>query len=47
MIEYKVVNLLNGAVTIIIADNIFNAIKKGSKYFSEPNRSKVPVQVFN
>ena len=47
MIEYKVVNLLNGAVTIVIADNVFNAIKKGSKYFSEPNRANVPVRVLS
>ena len=45
--EYKVINMLNGAVTIVIADNMYKAISKGQKYFSEPNRNKIPVQVFN
>ena len=45
MSEYKVVNLLNGMVTIVIAKNVYSAIKKGQKESSEPNRAKVPVQV--
>tara|TARA_R100000963_G_scaffold34313_1_gene27749 strand:- start:171 stop:314 length:144 start_codon:yes stop_codon:yes gene_type:complete len=47
MKKYKVVNLLNGIVTIIIAKGLLDAIRKGQKYFSEPNRGKVPVQVIN
>lgn len=45
--EYKIVNLLNGIVTIVIANNVYQAIKKGQKEFSEPNRTNVPVQVLN
>ena len=45
--EYKVINMLNGAVIIVIADNMYKAMSKGRKYFSEPNRTKIPVQVFN
>lgn len=47
MIEYKIVNLLSGIVTIIIAKNVFDAIRRGQSYFSEPNRNKVPVKVLN
>ena len=47
MVEYRVVNLLNGLVTIVIAKNVFEAIKKGQKEFNEPNRANVPVQVLN
>ena len=39
--------MLNGAVTIVIADNMYKAMSKGRKNFSEPNRNKIPVQVFN
>tara|TARA_R100000995_G_C3418032_1_gene92561 strand:- start:303 stop:446 length:144 start_codon:yes stop_codon:yes gene_type:complete len=47
VIEYKIVNLLNGIITIVIAKNVFEAIKEGQKEFSEPNRANVPVQVLN
>ena len=43
--KYKIVNLLNGAVTVVVAKSYVSAIKKGRRYFSEPNRTKVPVQV--
>ena len=43
--EYKVINKVNGMVTIIVAKNIYSAYKKGQKHFSEPNRTNVPVQV--
>mgnify|MGYP003151751264 FL=1 len=47
MRKYLIINLLNGAVTIIFAKSLMKAINKGQEYFSEPNRTKVPVQVFN
>jgi hypothetical protein len=43
--KYKIVNLLSGMVTIVIAKGVYDALKKGQNYFSEPNRPKVPVQV--
>ena len=45
--EYKVINMLNGAIVLIVAKNRYRAMSKGRKYFSEPNRNKVPVQAFN
>ena len=45
--KYKVINLLNGAVTIVIAKGLIDAIRKGQNHFTEPNRNKVPVQVLN
>ena len=47
MKKYLIINLLNGAVTIIFARSLMKAISQGQEYFSEPNRTKVPVQVFN
>ena len=47
MKEFIIVNLLNGIITIVIAKSVLEAIKKGQRYFSEPNRNKVPVQVLN
>ena len=43
--EFKIVNVLSGLITIIIADNVYSALKKGQKHFSEPNRPLVPVRV--
>ncbi len=45
MSEYKVINLLNGMVTIVVAKSVYSAQRKGQKHFSEPNRTRVPVQV--
>ena len=45
MNEFKIVNLLSGMITIVIAKSVIDACKKGQKHFSEPNRPKVPVQV--
>jgi len=45
MNKFKIVNLLNGAVTIVVAKSYVSALKRGRTYFSEPNRTKVPVQV--
>ena len=45
--KYKVINLLNGAVTIVIAKGLLDAIRKGQNHFTEPNRNKIPVQVLN
>ena len=47
MKEYLVINLLSGIITIIVAGSVTQAIRRGQSYFSEPNRNKVPVQVFN
>ena len=47
MDEYRVANLLNGMVTIVVANNVLDAMKKGQKYFTEPNRSIARVQVIN
>ena len=43
--KYKIVNLLSGMLTIVIPDNVYSALKKGQKYFTEPNRPVTPVQV--
>jgi len=45
--EYRVANLLNGMVTIVVANSVLDAMKKGQKYFTEPNRSVAKVQVIN
>ena len=45
--KYKVINLLNGAVTIVIAKGLIDAIRKGQNHFTEPNGNKVQVQVLN
>ena len=45
--KFKIINLLNGAVTVVVAKSYVSALKKGRDYFSEPNRNKVPVQAFN
>lgn len=45
--KYKVINMLNGAITVIDARSKYRAMHKGRKYFSEPNRNKIPVEVFN
>ena len=42
-----IINLLSGIITIVIAKSVFDAIRKGQNYFSEPNRNKIPVQVLN
>ena len=47
MNQYKIVNLLNGMITLVVAKSYVSALKKGRDYFSEPNRNKVPVQVLN
>ena len=47
MKEYIIVNLLSGIVTIVIAKSLIEAIRKGQKYFSEPCKRRVPVQVLN
>ena len=47
MKEYLIINLLNGAITIVFAKSLLQAINRGQLYFSEPNRTKVPVQAFN
>ena len=47
MKQYKVINVLNGIVTIVVAKGLLDAIRKGQMYFSEPNRNKVPVEVLN
>jgi len=47
MKEYMIINLLSGIITIVIAKSVFDAIRKGQSYFSEPNRNKIPVQVLN
>ena len=45
--KYKVINLLNGTVTIVVSNSLLGAIKKGQNYFTEPNRTTVPVPVLN
>ena len=34
-------------VTIVVAKGVFEAMKKGQKYFTEPNRNTARVQVLN
>lgn len=45
--DFIVVNLLNGMVTVVVAKSVLDAVKQGQKYFTEPNRRKVSVQVLN
>ena len=47
MKEYCVVNLLSGLITIVIAKNVIDAMKKGQKHFTEPNSPKAIVRVLN
>ena len=47
MKEYYIKSILTGSVTLIVAKNLYSAIKKGREYFSEPNRNKAPVRVLN
>ncbi len=47
MKDFIVVNLLNGMVTVVVAKSVLDAVKQGQKYFTEPNRRKVSVQVLN
>ena len=47
MSRYYVKSILSGAVTVVVARNVYDAVKKGSKYFSEPNRPNVPVRVLS
>ena len=47
MKDFIVVNLFSGRVTVVVAKNVLDAIKKGQNYFTEPNRRKVSVQVLN
>jgi len=43
--KYKVINLLSCAVTIVMARNVYDAIKEGQNHFTEPNRTTAKVQV--
>ena len=47
MNKYYVKSMLSGLVTVIIAKSSIEAIKKGQRFFSEPNRNKVPVTLLN
>ena len=47
MSEFRVVNLISGMVTIVVAKSVLDAIKKGQKHFTEPNRPKAIVRVLN
>ena len=44
---YKVINLANGLITMVIANSLIEATRKGQKYFTEPNRPTARVQVLN
>mgnify|MGYP003142400016 CR=1 FL=1 len=43
--KYKIVNLLNGAVTLVIANSFLQAMRAGQDYFTEPNRPVANVQI--
>ena len=43
--KYKIVNLLNGAITLVIANSRLQAIREGQDFFTEPNRPTAHVQV--
>lgn len=45
MNRYNVKSMLSGLVIVIIASGKISAIKKGQKYFSEPNRATIPVRI--
>ena len=44
---YKVINLANGLITMVIANSLIEATRKGQRYFTEPNRPIARVQVLN
>lgn len=43
--KYKIVNLLNGAITLVIANSRLQAIRAGQDFFTEPNRHIAHVQI--
>ena len=43
--RYNVKSMLSGLVIVITASGKISAIKKGQKYFSEPNRTITPVRI--
>ena len=47
MSRYYVKSILSGAVTVVVARNVYDSVIKGSKYFSEPNSANVPVRVLS
>ena len=44
---YRVINLANGLITMVIANSLIEATRKGQSYFTEPNRPIARVQVLN
>ena len=45
--KYYVKSMLSGLVVVIVAKSDRQAMKKGQRYFSEPNRAKIPVMLLN
>ena len=45
--EYNVKSMLSGLIVVITAKNDRQAIRRGRKYFSEPNRAMIPVRIIN
>lgn len=43
--RYNVKSMLSGLVVVITATSDISAIRKGQKYFSEPNRQPVSVRI--
>ena len=45
--KYYVKSMLSGLVVVIVAKSDRQAMKRGQRYFSEPNRTKTPVILLN
>tara|TARA_Y100001963_G_C6646688_1_gene383655 strand:- start:390 stop:563 length:174 start_codon:yes stop_codon:yes gene_type:complete len=47
MNKYLVKSMLSGAVVLIVAKTDIQAMKRGRRYFSEPNRPFTPVRLLS
>ena len=47
MKEYNVKSMLSGLIVVITAKNDRQAMRRGSRYFSEPNRAMIPVRIIS
>ena len=43
--KYRVMNVLNNAIVVVDATGRIEALNKGRKVFTEPNRNPIPVTI--
>ena len=43
--KYRVKNVLNNAIVVVDATGRIEALNKGRKVFTEPNRNPIPVTI--